>query len=76
MNEINLKMFYKCYSNLIDTFKVLYATQKAFNCMCSKVGGGGGGGGGGQLVITDKKTQEQTRSFLIKFTSKILFKKI
>ena len=42
-------MIYKCYYNLIDTFKVLYAAQKAFNCMCSK-------GGGGQLVITDKKT--------------------
>ena len=58
-------MFYKCYSNLIDTFKILYAAQKAFNCMCSK---------GGQLVITDKKIdsrQEQTRSFLMKFMNKI-----
>ena len=59
-------MFYRCFSNLIDTFKVLYAAQKAFNCMCSK--------GGGQLVITDKKIdsrQEQTRSFLIKLMNKI-----
>ena len=69
MNKINLKIVYKCYSNLIDTFKVLYAAQKAFNCMCSK-----GGGGGGGLLITDKKTdsrQEQTKSFLIKFLNKI-----
>ena len=52
-------MFYKCYSKLIDTFKVLYAALKAFNFMYSK----------GQLVITDKKIesrQEQTRRFLIK----------
>ena len=62
-------MFYKCYSNLIDTFKVLYAAQKALNWMCSK-----GGGGGGQLVITDMKTdsrQEQTRSFLKNIMNKI-----
>ena len=58
-------MFYKCCSKLIDTFKVLYAAQKALNCMYSK---------GGQLVITDKKIdsrQEQARSFLIKIMNKI-----
>ena len=50
-------MFYKCYSNLIDTFKVIYAAQKAFNCMCSKVGGEG------QLIITDKKIDSRQEAF-------------
>ena len=49
-------MFYKCYSNLTDTFKVIYAAKKAFNCMCSK-------GGGGQLIITDKKIESRQEAF-------------
>ena len=60
MNKISFKMFYKCYSNLIDTFKVLYEAQKAFNCMCSK-------GGNSQLP---------TRRLTASRTDKKLFNKI